>query len=130
MDSSGTAACSGHSSYEIGAGAEQVFYLGDLAHHPVISVQRPAWSIQVDADRPAAEAMRQQTLAKLAAGRMRVFVGTSRPRAWATSSRKGRASCRLRARPVCVDRYRARAQLPDTVMPEIFGLSGPPPRTN
>lgn len=65
----------GHSSYEIGAeaGAEKVFYLGDLAHHSVISVQRPAWSTQVDGDRPAAEAMRQQTLAKLAADRTRVF---------------------------------------------------------
>lgn len=63
----------GHSSYEIGAGAEAVFYIGDLAHHSVISVQRPAWSIQVDGDRPAAEAMRQQTLAKLAADRTRVF---------------------------------------------------------
>lgn len=63
----------GHSSYEIGAGADKVFYLGDLAHHSVISVQRPAWSIQFDHDRPAAEAMRQQTLAKLAAEPTRVF---------------------------------------------------------
>jgi glyoxylase-like metal-dependent hydrolase (beta-lactamase superfamily II) len=63
----------GHSSYEIGADADEVFYLGDLAHHSVISVQRPAWSIQVDADRPAAEAMRQRTLAQLAADRTRVF---------------------------------------------------------
>jgi len=63
----------GHSSYEIGAEAEKAFYIGDLAHHSVISVQRPAWSIHADADRPAAEAMRQQTLAKLAADRTRVF---------------------------------------------------------
>ena len=63
----------GHSSYEIGAGADQVFYLGDLAHHSVISVQRPAWPIQVDTDRPAAEAMRQETLARLAADHARVF---------------------------------------------------------
>lgn len=63
----------GHSSYEIGADADKMFSIGDLAHHSVISVQRPAWSIQVDADRPAAEAMRQQTLAKLAADHARVF---------------------------------------------------------
>lgn len=63
----------GHSSYEIGADGEKLFYIGDLAHHHVISVQRPAWSIQYDTDRPAAEAMRQQTLAKLAADRTRVF---------------------------------------------------------
>ena len=64
----------GHSSYEIGTGADKVFYTGDLAHHSIISVQRPAWSIQVDGDRPAAEAMRQQMLAKLAADHTRVFV--------------------------------------------------------
>lgn len=63
----------GHSSYEIGTGADKVFYLGDVAHHSVISVQRPAWSIQVDADRPGAEAMRQQTLGRLAAEHARVF---------------------------------------------------------
>lgn len=63
----------GHSSYEIGTEAEKLFYIGDLAHHSVISVQRPAWSITADADRPAAEAMRQQTLAKLAADHTRVF---------------------------------------------------------
>jgi glyoxylase-like metal-dependent hydrolase (beta-lactamase superfamily II) len=60
----------GHTSYEIGA---QLFYLGDLAHHSIISVQRPAWSIQVDGERPVAEAMRRDTLAKLAADRTRVF---------------------------------------------------------
>jgi glyoxylase-like metal-dependent hydrolase (beta-lactamase superfamily II) len=65
----------GHSSYAIGGAADPVFYLGDVAHHSVISVQRPAWSIQVDGDRPAAEATRQQTLAKLAADRARVFAG-------------------------------------------------------
>ncbi|HEY5935742.1 MAG TPA: MBL fold metallo-hydrolase [Kofleriaceae bacterium] len=63
----------GHSSYEIGTGADKVVYLGDVAHHSVISVQRPAWSLQVDADRPAAEVLRQATLAKLAADRVRVF---------------------------------------------------------
>lgn len=65
----------GHSSYEIGGDADTLFYLGDVAHHAVISVQRPAWSIQVDADRPAAEAMRQETLARLAAEHARVFAG-------------------------------------------------------
>lgn len=63
----------GHSSYEIGTGPDTLFYLGDVAHHSIISVQRPAWSIDYDGDRPAAEAMRQQTLAKLAADRTRVF---------------------------------------------------------
>jgi glyoxylase-like metal-dependent hydrolase (beta-lactamase superfamily II) len=65
----------GHSSYQIGTGTGAVFYLGDLAHHSIISVQRPAWSIQVDADHPAAAATRQQMLARLAADRTRVFSG-------------------------------------------------------
>lgn len=65
----------GHSSYEIGAAPDTLFYLGDVAHHSVISVQRPAWSIQVDFDRPAAEATRREMLAKLAAGHTRVFAG-------------------------------------------------------
>jgi len=65
----------GHSSYEIGAAPDTLFYLGDVAHHSIISVQRPAWSIQVDGDHPAAEAMRQQTLAALAARHARVFAG-------------------------------------------------------
>ena len=65
----------GHSSYEIGTGADKLFVLGDLAHHFVISVQRPAWSVGVDADHAAADAMRQETLAKLAADHARVFAG-------------------------------------------------------
>jgi glyoxylase-like metal-dependent hydrolase (beta-lactamase superfamily II) len=63
----------GHSSYEIGTDTDKVFYLGDIAHHSVISVQRPAWPIQVDADRAAAQVMRQSTLAKLAADHARVL---------------------------------------------------------
>src|SRR5664279_2102453 len=63
----------GHSSYEIGAAPDTLFYLGDVAHHSVISVQRPAWSIQVDFDRPAANATRRELLAKLAAEHTRVF---------------------------------------------------------
>ena len=63
----------GHSAYEIGAAPDTLFYLGDLAHHFIVSVQHPAWSIEFDKDRPAAEAMRQQTLASLAASHARVY---------------------------------------------------------
>ena len=63
----------GHSSFEIGTGADKVFYLGDVAHHSIISVQRLAWTMKVDADQQAGEAMRRQTLAKLAADHARVF---------------------------------------------------------
>jgi glyoxylase-like metal-dependent hydrolase (beta-lactamase superfamily II) len=64
----------GHSSYDIGV-ADRLFYLGDVAHHSVISVQRPAWEMGVDADRAAAPAMRQRTLARLAEQKARVFAG-------------------------------------------------------
>lgn len=63
----------GHSSYEITDGSEKLFYLGDLAHHVVISLQRPAWSISVDADQHAAETVREQTLTTLAADHTLVF---------------------------------------------------------
>ncbi|HLL24063.1 MAG TPA: MBL fold metallo-hydrolase [Kofleriaceae bacterium] len=63
----------GHSSYEVGSGADKLVYIGDLAHHYVVSVQRPAWSMAYDSDRSAAEVMRQQTLAKLASDHARVF---------------------------------------------------------
>jgi glyoxylase-like metal-dependent hydrolase (beta-lactamase superfamily II) len=63
----------GHSSYDISSGDEHLFYLGDVAHHSIISVQQPAWSIQFDMDRPAAEAMRQATLTSLATGHTRVY---------------------------------------------------------
>ncbi|HET9992300.1 MAG TPA: MBL fold metallo-hydrolase [Kofleriaceae bacterium] len=64
----------GHSSYEIGGDGQKLFYLGDVAHHAVISVQRPEWPIQVDADRVAGATMRKQMLAKLAAEHTHVFV--------------------------------------------------------
>lgn len=60
----------GHSSYLIGG---ELFYLGDVAHSSILSVQRPAWSNSFDHDKPAAEAMRQQVLDKLAADHTRVF---------------------------------------------------------
>jgi glyoxylase-like metal-dependent hydrolase (beta-lactamase superfamily II) len=62
----------GHSSYDISSGSEHLFYLGDLAHHWVLSVQKPTWPVAFDKD-PAAQAMRQSTLAKLAADKTRVY---------------------------------------------------------
>ncbi len=64
----------GHSSYVIGAGDDRLFYLGDLAHHHVVSVQKPEWSIQFDGPQPtAAEAMRAQILSTLSADGSRVY---------------------------------------------------------
>lgn len=63
----------GHSSYLIGTGDDQLFYLGDVAHHSIISVQQPTWEIQFDSDHAAAGALRQQLLATLAADHTRVY---------------------------------------------------------
>lgn len=63
----------GHSSYEIVSGSDKLFYLGDVAHHSIVSVQRPAWSISFDGDKAAGQAMREKTLAALAADGERVF---------------------------------------------------------
>lgn len=61
----------GHSSYEI---AHQLFFLGDVAHHVVVSVQRPDWVISYD-QTDGAMPMREQTLAALAASGEQVFAG-------------------------------------------------------
>jgi glyoxylase-like metal-dependent hydrolase (beta-lactamase superfamily II) len=63
----------GHTSYVIGTGDERLIYLGDVAHHTVVSLQRPAWSVAVDSDHTAADAVRAQALARLAAERTRVY---------------------------------------------------------
>lgn len=63
----------GHSSYEISSGSEKLFYLGDVAHHFVVSLQRPTWPIEFDTDKSAAEAMRMQTLTALAKSGERVY---------------------------------------------------------
>jgi glyoxylase-like metal-dependent hydrolase (beta-lactamase superfamily II) len=63
----------GHSSYDISSNGEHLFYFGDLVHSWVISIQRPGWTARFDADHDAAEAMRKQTLAKLAADNTRAY---------------------------------------------------------
>src|SRR4029453_11474942 len=35
----------GNSAYEIASGDERLLYIGDSAHHWVISVQRPEWTV-------------------------------------------------------------------------------------
>ena len=56
----------GHSAYEIANGPARLLYLGDTAHHHVISVQRPRWTIQFDGDAPLAEDSREALLARAA----------------------------------------------------------------
>ena len=56
----------GHSAYEIADGEARLLYIGDSAHHHVVSVQRPQWRIQFDGDAPVAEASREALLARAA----------------------------------------------------------------
>ncbi|ULQ46287.1 MBL fold metallo-hydrolase [Flagellatimonas centrodinii] len=56
----------GHSAYVIADGDQRLLYIGDTAHHHVISVQRPRWTIQFDGDAPVAEDSREALLARIA----------------------------------------------------------------
>jgi len=64
----------GHSSYVIGTAPDTLLYTGDVVHHAILSLQRPTWSVQVDTDHAAADALRPQMLATLAADHTHVFV--------------------------------------------------------
>lgn len=63
----------GHSAYEIQSGTERLLYIGDAAHHYVISVQRPEWTVQYDQDAPAAQASRRALLQRAAASNLRIY---------------------------------------------------------
>ncbi|WP_374469139.1 MBL fold metallo-hydrolase [Phenylobacterium sp.] len=63
----------GHSAYEIGTGKDRLLYIGDSAHHEVISVQRPDWTIDYDTDAPRAEASRRALLQRAAAEGLRLY---------------------------------------------------------
>lgn len=63
----------GHSAYEIASGDERLLYLGDTAHHYVISVQRPEWTVQYDMNAPLAQTSRRALLQRAADGKLRVY---------------------------------------------------------
>jgi glyoxylase-like metal-dependent hydrolase (beta-lactamase superfamily II) len=63
----------GHSGYLITSGAESLLYIGDMAHHSVISVQQPDWTIQFDGDAPTAQASRKQVFSDAAASGQKIF---------------------------------------------------------
>ncbi len=64
---------SGHSAYEIASGDERLLYIGDSAHHHVVSVQHPEWTVQYDQDAPLAQASRRALLQHAADGNLRVY---------------------------------------------------------
>lgn len=63
----------GHSAYEIQSDNERLLYIGDAAHHHVISVQRPDWTVQYDQDAATAQASRRALLQRSAAGNLRIY---------------------------------------------------------
>lgn len=63
----------GHSAYEIASGEERLLYIGDTAHHSVISVQKPDWTIDYDVDAPAAQASRRAFLQRAADQNLRLY---------------------------------------------------------
>lgn len=63
----------GHSSYEITSGTARLLYIGDVVHHPVISVGKPDWQIAWEADDAAARAVRMKLLDRASADGERVY---------------------------------------------------------
>jgi len=63
----------GHSGYLITSGDQSLLYIGDMAHHSVISVQQPDWTIAFDSDAPTAQASRKETIAAAAASGQRIY---------------------------------------------------------
>ena len=63
----------GHSGYRITSGADSVLYIGDTAHHYIVSVQKPDWTIAFDTDAPTAQASRKELIAQSAASGQRIY---------------------------------------------------------
>jgi glyoxylase-like metal-dependent hydrolase (beta-lactamase superfamily II) len=63
----------GHSGYLITSGAESLLYIGDTAHHYVVSVQKPDWTIAFDGDAPTAQKSRADLIAASAASGQRIY---------------------------------------------------------
>lgn len=63
----------GHSAYEIASGDERLLYIGDGAHHFVISVAKPEWTIAYDGDSAGAQASRRALLQLAADQNLRLY---------------------------------------------------------
>lgn len=63
----------GHSGYLIGSGGDTLLYIGDAAHHSVVSVQKPEWGNGFDGDAANAAATRQALIREFAAAGQRVY---------------------------------------------------------
>jgi glyoxylase-like metal-dependent hydrolase (beta-lactamase superfamily II) len=63
----------GHVGYEIVSGDARLLDIGDMAHSSIISLKKPAWTMQYDGDKTTAAATRQSTFEKLAKSGELVF---------------------------------------------------------
>lgn len=63
----------GHSAYLIGSGADTLLYIGDAAHHSIISVQKPEWPIGFDSDAVVGAASRAAMLEENATSGERIY---------------------------------------------------------
>lgn len=66
---------SGHTGYAIASGDQRLIFIGDVAHHSVISVQKPDWRIQFDEDDATARASRRAFLKRAAEQKLRLYAG-------------------------------------------------------
>ena len=64
----------GHSGYEIGSGADTIFYVGDAMHSYVISVREPMWRVAFDHDPDLGLISRVALVRRLAESGQRIFV--------------------------------------------------------
>jgi len=63
----------GHSGYEIAQGGGRLLYVGDALHSSILSVQRPDWKNNWDADSATAIATRQGLLERGASQNLRIY---------------------------------------------------------
>ena len=63
----------GHSAFLVGSGQARVLIIGDTAHHHIVSVRQPEFTIAFDADAPTAEASRRALLRRAVDEKLTVF---------------------------------------------------------
>jgi glyoxylase-like metal-dependent hydrolase (beta-lactamase superfamily II) len=63
----------GHSGYLVTSGADSLLYIGDMAHHSIVSVQQPDWTISFDSDASTAQASRKSVIEQSAARGQRIY---------------------------------------------------------
>lgn len=68
----------GHMGYMIESDGNHLMLIGDVANHPIWSVQNPDWEVRFDADKAAAAATRRRVFGMLAADRV-PFIGYHMP---------------------------------------------------